>query len=311
MVSDGKAGTENQALGLAEALGLEPVVKRIRLRAPWRWFSPSLRLGNRWAVGPGGDRFAPPWPDLLISAGRHGIAPSLALRRTPGVFRVHLQDPRIDPALFDLVIAPAHDPVRGPNVVLTQGAINRITAARLGEARERFRPQLEKLSGPRIAVLIGGKSRHHDLPPPRAAALGAELAAVAKNSGGGLMITASRRTSGEAIAALRAAVAPVPHLLFDPTQPTGENPYLGFLAWADFIIVTNDSVSMASDAASTGKPLFVAKLPGDADKLDRFHTALAAAGITRPSGAPLEPWRYTPLADAVAAAAAVRERWRG
>lgn len=309
MVGDGKAGTENQALGLAEALGLTPVVKRIRLRAPWRWLSPSLRVGNAFAVGGGGDSFAPPWPALLITAGRHGIAPSIALRNVPGVFRVHVQDPRIDPALFDGVIAPEHDAVRGANVVLTKGAINRITQARLAAAREDFRALAEPLPGPRIAVLIGGKSRHHDLPPDKAAALGARLAELARETGGSLLITTSRRTAPASTAALRQAVAAVGHVFFDAATG-GENPYLGFLAWADFIAVTNDSVSMASDAATTGKPLFVAAIPGKADKLERFHAALAAAGITRPLGAKLEPWVYAPLADAQTAASALRARWR-
>lgn len=285
-------------------------MKRIRLRAPWRWFSPSLRLGNAFAVGSGGDSFAPPWPDLLISAGRHGIAPSLALRGVPGVFRVHLQDPRIDPSLFDLVIAPEHDPVRGPNVVLTKGAINRITQAQLAAARETFRASIEPLPGPRIAVLVGGKSRHHDLPPDRAAVIGAQLAGLAKQAGGSLLITTSRRTTAAATTALRRAVSDIPHVFYEPAASGGENPYLGFLAWADFIVVTTDSVSLASDAASTGKPVIVATIQGHADKLARFHAALAAAGITRPLGAPLEPWRYAPLTDAETAAAALRARWR-
>jgi mitochondrial fission protein ELM1 len=310
VVSDGKAGTENQALGLAEALGLAPVVKRIRLRAPWRWLSPTVRIGNRWAVGSGGDAFSAPWPDLLISAGRHGIAPSLALRGAAGVFRVHLQDPRIDPTLFDLVVAPAHDGLQGPNVVSTRGAINRITPARLAAAREEWRATLEPLPTPRIACLIGGKSRHHDLPPETAAALGARMAALAARVGGSLLVTTSRRTPSDSVARLRRALEGTPHRFFDPADAAaGPNPYLGFLAHADAILVTDDSVSMASDAASTGKPVFVANLPGGAEKLARFHAGLTAAGITRPLSDAWATWRYEPLADAALAAEAVRRVW--
>lgn len=309
-MTDGKAGTENQALGLAEALGLVPIVKRVRLRAPWRWLSPGLRWGNRWAVGPGGDAFAPPWPALLISAGRHGIAPSLALRGQP-VFRVHCQDPRIDPGLFDLVVAPAHDGLAGPNVVQTTAAINRITPERLAAAAEAWGDALLPLPGPRIAALIGGKSRHHDLPPERAAALGAEIAAFVRACGGSLMVTTSRRTPPASVAALRAAIAGIPHRFFDPADAAaGPNPYLGFLALAEAIIVTDDSVSMASDAATTGRPLFVAPLPGGAPKLARFHAGLAAAGISRPLSQGWATWSYPPLRDAEAAAAAVWNAWR-
>jgi mitochondrial fission protein ELM1 len=315
-VSDGKAGTENQALGLAEALGLAPVVKRVRLRPPWRWFSPHWRIGNRYALGRGGDPFSPPWPAVLISAGRHGIAPSLALAATPGVFRIHLQDPRIDPAHFDLVVAPEHDAVRGPNVVLTRGAITRITPAKLAEARERFAPLIGGLPGPRIAALIGGRSRHHDLSPAKAESLGRRLVGLAARYGGSLLVSTSRRTGAAAGAALRAAVLEAPHLFFDPAAALGENPYLGFLAWADFIVVTNDSVSMASDAATTGTPIFVDEIEGHAPKLARFHAALAAAGVTRPlaeaaaAATPPAAWRDSAFDDAASAAAAVCRRWR-
>ena len=124
------------------------------------------------------------------------------------------------------------------------------------------------------------------------------------------MVTASRRTPPASITALRAALAAVPHRFFDPADgAAGPNPYLGFLALAEAIIVTDDSVSMASDAASTGKPLFVAPLPGGAPKLARFHASLAAAGMSRPLGQGWATWTYPPLRDAEAAAAAVAKAW--
>ena len=74
------AGTENQCLGLAEALGLRPEVKRIRVRAPWRWLPPKAWWCALAALSPAGDRLSPPWPDVLIASGRKAAAPALALR---------------------------------------------------------------------------------------------------------------------------------------------------------------------------------------------------------------------------------------
>ena len=81
IVSDGKAGMENQCLGLAETLGVEPAVKRIQVRKPWRWLPPSLMPAPLSALDSGGDRLAPPWPDLLIASGRLAVAPAIAVRR--------------------------------------------------------------------------------------------------------------------------------------------------------------------------------------------------------------------------------------
>src|ERR1700722_2781418 len=106
VVTDGKAGMENQCLGLAEALGVAPTVKRVKLRAPWRQLSPFLRLGLPFAHSSAGDRIAPPWPDLLIATGRHSVPASLYTRRASGgkTFTVQLQNPVIDPSRFDLVV---------------------------------------------------------------------------------------------------------------------------------------------------------------------------------------------------------------
>lgn len=81
IVTDGKAGMESQCLGLAEALGVAPVVKRVALRFPWRIFSPWLRAGLSHAFAKGSDELAPPWPDILIATGRHSVPASLYVRR--------------------------------------------------------------------------------------------------------------------------------------------------------------------------------------------------------------------------------------
>ncbi|HET8729456.1 MAG TPA: ELM1/GtrOC1 family putative glycosyltransferase, partial [Alphaproteobacteria bacterium] len=106
VISDGKPGMENQCLGLAEAMGLTPVVKRVVLRPLWRHLSPYLRLGLRHAAGPEGDPITPPWPDLVIASGRQSVAPALAVKRASKgrTFLVQIQAPGIDPRHFDLVV---------------------------------------------------------------------------------------------------------------------------------------------------------------------------------------------------------------
>ncbi|NBO20172.1 MAG: hypothetical protein EBV03_13325, partial [Proteobacteria bacterium] len=137
---------ENQCLGLAEALGLEPVIKRVKLRHPWRELSPYLRLGLGMAYSTKGDSLKRPWPNLLIASGRASIPAAIHIRRASRskghpTFTVHIQNPRIDPAWFDLVVTPRHDNLVGPNVMTTYGGLHRLTPQRLQTAALEWAPK--------------------------------------------------------------------------------------------------------------------------------------------------------------------------
>jgi hypothetical protein len=307
IVTDGKPGMENQCLGLARALGFDPVIKRVRLRAPWKQLSPYLKLGSRFAAGPGGDPIAPPWPDLLIASGRSSIAPSLAARKLSGgrTFTVQIQDPQIPARWFDLVVVPRHDRLRGENVVATRGALHHVTPEALAAAAARLGPGLAHLPHPRVAVLVGGDNGVYRLTEALAAELADRLAALARGHGVGLMVTPSRRTGAANEAILRQRLAGLPAVVWDGA---GENPYLGFLGLADHVVVTCDSVSMVSEAASTGKPVHVVDLEGGSPKFRSFHAALRAEGIVRPFTGALPSWRYEPLDDTGLVADEIRRR---
>ena len=115
VATDGKIGMESQCVGLAEALGLMPEVKRLAIRVPWRWLPPGIWTAPFAAIDPSGDRLTPPWPDLLIATGRQSVAPALAVKRASGgrTFLVQIQRPGIDVARFDLVVTPEHDRLAG------------------------------------------------------------------------------------------------------------------------------------------------------------------------------------------------------
>lgn len=308
VITDGKAGMESQCLGLAEALGLVATVKRTRLRSPWRQLSPTLlRKPNSRAISVRGDAVAPPWPDLLIASGRQSVLPSLLVRELAGVrtFRVQIQNPTIDPALFDLVVVPRHDRLRGDNVVATRGALHRVNAQRLDAARAEFGPRLGALPMPRIAVLLGGDSDTFRFRPERAARLADELAAMVRRDGGSLMVTPSRRTPPDCVAVVRERLAAVPGEVWDGS---GANPYFGYLAFADAVVATEDSVNMISEGAATGKPLLLAALDGGSAKFRRFRDSLEADGIARPFAGRIEGGGYVPFDDMERVAAEIRRR---
>lgn len=300
VVSDGKAGMEIQCLGLAEALGLRPLVKRIRTRAPWRWLPPLLWRDPLRALSPQGDSLTPPWPDLVIGSGRQSVAPVLAIRRASRRLRperpayaIQIQNPTVDPARFDLVVTPRHDGLKGPNVLESLGSIHRVTAERLAAEAARWAPAAAGLPEPRITVLLGGNSKVFRFTAAEGKALGESLAAAARTAGGSLLVTPSRRTSPEALAAVRAALDGLPHLAWDGS---GDNPYFGFLGLAQAVVATCDSVNMTTEAAATGRPVLVAPLPGGSAKFRRFHAEMQAAGLTRPFAGRLEAWQ-PPLFD--------------
>jgi len=242
ILTDGKAGHLNQCLGLAEALELQPEVKRLSPRCPWSHLPPRFWIAPLGAGATGDAALSPPWPDLLIAAGRQTVAPAAAVRRAagPSCFAAMIQDPGAFRSVFDLVIAPAHDELSGANVFETDGALTRITDAGLREAADRLSPRLDALPRPLVAVLVGGSSRHFRMTAAAARSLADGLRRMCEETGAGLAITASRRTGTENTAILRDTLAGAPVFFWDGA---GDNPYQGMLGLADAIVIEGHRLS--------------------------------------------------------------------
>jgi len=297
----------NQCRGLAEVLGVAPVSKVIDLRAPWQWLPPILTPNTLNITSSGSDPLTPPWPDLLIASGRKSVAPARAIRKASGgrTFCVQIQDPGVSPTAFDLIVAPAHDEMTGGNVISTTGSLHGLTESILDAARARFADRVSRLPRPLLAVLLGGDNAVYKMTEAYGETLAAQLRELAQNHGWGLAITPSRRTPQHAQQAIAHALQGTGADIWDET---GDNPYLGFLAHADAIVVTGDSVNMVSEATATGKPVHVAHLEGGSEKFRRFHQNMEARGITRPFKGTIESWDYEPLDDTAMVAAEIRRR---
>src|SRR5260370_4989509 len=140
VLHDGKPGMRSQALGLAEAAGLRFDEIALSVRRPWAWLPPQLWIAPLVAATDAGRRLSPPWPDLVIGCGRNPVRPALPIRRASGgrTLAAHIQDPRFGRGDFDLLFVPEHDHLRGPRVVVTRGALHRVTAERLTTQRRLF-----------------------------------------------------------------------------------------------------------------------------------------------------------------------------
>lgn len=294
VISDGAAGHEQQALALAAALGLCVSVLRIGLTAPWRWLAP------RFAPVPGAGAFRPRlperYPDIAIGAGRLGAVALLRLKQLSGgaTRTVQILNPRVNPARFDLVIAPRHDRLEGANVISIDGALHSVNEDWLARARHAD-PQAGALAAPCSVLLVGGPRRGVPLNAAVLTRALATLAAWQREEGGSLRVIGSRRTPPAWRTALRAALPPGASCWFD--EADGPNPYASALAWADRLIVSADSVNMLSEALGTGRPVYLLAGGPARDKLGRFHESLLASGRLRRLEAGRASWSYTPLRE--------------
>lgn len=306
-MSDGGPGMENQCLGLAEALGLPPVVKRLSIRQPWRSLPPLFWLNPLSATAANSDPVQPPWPDLLIATGRQTVALSRAVRKASSgrTFTVQIQNPAVPLDGFDLVVTPRHDRLGGPNVIETFGALNRVRPQAVEAASREFAHTVADLPRPLVAVLLGGDNKVYRMTPETVRELGENLLRLCRESGAGLAITPSRRTGAENVRILQEMVQDAPVVWHRDGEP---NPYLGWMGLADAFVVTSDSVNMVSEPCGTGKPVFVHHLPGGSAKFSRFHEAVQQAGMVRPLDGQLAHWTYPPLDDTATVAAEVSRR---
>ncbi len=309
-VSDGRAGIEAQVLGLAEAVARRRpahiAVKRIGWRfglgrLPWRLIPPAARTG---------DPIEAPFPDIWIAAGRATLPLSTRMLAWSAgkSFVVQTQDPRAPLDRFDVVIPPEHDGLTGRNVVPILGAPNRITPEKLALDLARFEAQLAPLPHPRVAVIVGGRSKTHRLPPDHARATAEAIACAVAAAGGSVMVSYTRRTPAPAREAMTGVLGALPGIVWDGA---GENPYFAFLAAADAILVTEDSTNLATDAAATGKPLFVLPMAGSSPKLRRFHAELERRGLARPFVGNLTAAQQPPLCETDRAAIELLRRYDG
>jgi mitochondrial fission protein ELM1 len=301
VLHDGKPGMVSQALGLAEAVGFPFIEKRLTIRFPWTYLPPQLWFFP-FSAPHHRPNLAPPWPQLVIGCGRNAAMPALAIRRASGghTVAVQIQDPGVGE--FDLSVVPEHDGLRGPRVIVTRGAVHRVTTSRLAAETRRF-PALAAMSRPILSVLIGGTNKAYRLTLRRMREIADAVGEVLRNQGGTALLTPSRRTGAAGIALLRNRLDGLPAVIWDGA---GENPYFAFLALADAFLVTADSVSMISEAAATGKPVHILGLDGGNAKFVRFHAVMRAAGVTRPFTGEIESWSYPIPDDTARAGAAVR-----
>jgi mitochondrial fission protein ELM1 len=299
-----------QARALAAAMGFADARDvALRPRAPWRWGAPRAWPGSDHAFADFTPLLDAP-PSLAIGCGRQAALATRRLRER-GARAVQILDPRLSPALWDLVVAPEHDALAGDNVVTLVGSLHPVDDLWLAQARSDY-SILGELPLPRTALLLGGPSDHSAYDTAALSNDLQRLAARIREDGGSLLATTSRRTPPDWAQAMRSQCGDIPGLRwFAPSTSSGDdsdNPYPGLLAWADRIVCTGDSVNMLSEACATRAPVFVLGGETVRGRVQRFHAALDRLGRVRAFDDALTPYEVEPLRETARVAAEVRTR---
>ncbi len=256
-----KAGDNAQVLTLAEALGWPFEIKRFVYRPTE--LATNLLLGPTLAgaVMAESSRLAPPWPDLILTAGRRNEPIARWIQAKAGgpdrVKLVHFGRPWAAPRRFDLIITtPQYGLPRLANVLHNDALIHRVTPERLAREAAALAPRVADLPRPYVAVLVGGDSGPYRFGEPIAQRLAEQAGALARAAGGSLLVTTSARTPARAADRLERAIG-VPVFFYRWTAKAPDNPYFGLLGLADAIVVTAESISMITEACAAGKPVYL------------------------------------------------------
>lgn len=308
---DDRAGNRSQALGVTRALGLP--VTEIELEYGPGAKLPNLILGASLSGLTASSKkvLQAPWPSLAVAAGRRTapIARWIKAQSGGATHLVQIMDPGLGRDDFDLICMPVHDqPKQGPNTLMIAGAPHGNTPEKLKAAAAAWSEKLKSATSPRIAVMIGGSTRRRDFSGDMARELCQQVNQAAQQAGGSLLVTTSRRT-GDAVNTIAETLDKSAKL--HRWDSDDENPYAGYLALADAIIVTGESVSMCSEACATGKPVYI-YAPSDliTPKHARLHQSLYDGGYAKPFDGTVD-LEWTPQKLSVAEDIASEIRARG
>jgi len=160
---------------------------------------------------------------------------------------------------FEKIFVPKHDiraHKKATNVEYMTGAPHKVNEKTLAEARAIWEEKFAHLPKPHTSIIIGGAVGKKTFTAEQGADLGKSIAKLQEKIGGSLLITTSRRTGQVAEDAIMKELEGINKYEY-LWGCKDENPYLGFLACANKIVVTGDSVSMCSEACGTGADVYV------------------------------------------------------
>ena len=289
LLTQGMHGMVSQVEGLAKALKLSFKHKEIKLKPMWNFIPPKLTPISENLLT---EKFICDCK-IVISCGRKSVIPSIALKKRFGkeIFNIHIQDPKVSFNHFDLIISPEHDNVDGENVIKTKGAIHYLTKKEISENSSYL--EIKKDKKQLVTFVIGGPNKYYKFTDFQINEIFNKLKTLFTTDKYKLIIIPSYRTPENIIKKANEAFGFNHHVI----KAVDKKAYLSSLSISDYIVVTCDSISMISEAAVTGKPVYVAMMKSSRPSLrfNRFFNQFEMLGIIKRLNGSIDNWSYDKL----------------
>jgi mitochondrial fission protein ELM1 len=260
VLTDKFTGNAKQALSLAHVLFSEFL--EIKLNYNFFEFIPNIIKGPS-LLGLNKEtkkQITKPFPDIIISSGRRTAAVAAFIKKkNPNTKIIQILWHELNNNLFDVVILPKHDKYQASNIIYIDGALTNISPRVLEDEKAQNPSLFTDFALNKIALLIGGDTKKGNLTEKHILELIAKVNTIALDTSSALLISTSRRTNPALIQTLKDNIK-VPYFMYDVNQDT-PNPYNAMLAYANIIITTGDSISMVTDACSSGKRVMIYQNP--------------------------------------------------
>ena len=305
LLTQGMHGMVSQVEGLAKALGLSYKHQKIELKSFWNLIPPKISPISENLVK---NKFVCDCK-IIISCGRKSVIPSIALKKRLGnqIFNIHIQDPKVSFEHFDLIVSPEHDRLKGENIINTTGAIHYLTKKEINDNSKYLGIEKDKRKE-LVAFIIGGPNKYYNYSEKQIHELFNKVKTLFTPDKFKIIVIPSYRTP-ENILKIAFNTFNVDHHV---VKTIDKKAYLSALAISNYIVVTCDSTSMISEAAITGKPVYIAMMRSlkPTGRFKKFYSQLRDLGITRELGNSVENWSYNKLSEVTRIAPIIKTKMK-
>ena len=281
----------SQVEGLAKSLDLDFIHEKVELKSFWKLLPPKLTPVSNNVY----KEIEPSDFDIIISCGRKSVIPSIHLKKNSNkkVINIHIQNPKVSFKNFDFIVAPEHDGITGENVINTKGAIHYLSEQEILANKDYLGSFIKKDQRKIIALIIGGPTKYYDYSIENIEKIFTNLKSLLEINNSQLVVIPSMRTPKNIINYATEFFAENHTVIKDVDKKA----YLSALAVSEYIVVTCDSSSMISEAALTGKPIYIANIkPKRNDKrFQKFRNLFKELNIIKNLSEELEIWNYQKL----------------
>ena len=290
LLTEGMHGMISQVEGLANALDIDFTHHKVELNSFWKLIPPKFTPVSNFTFNSiDSNNF-----DIIISCGRKSVIPSICLKKNSEkkVYNIHIQDPKVDLKNFDFIVAPEHDELTGENVILSKGSIHYLTKEEMVNNHEYLSTRLNK-EKEYLTIVIGGPNKYYDYNHQNISKIFDRVKNILEKNNLQAIIIPSMRTPKKIIE-LSNNYFGKEHLVINDID---KKAYLSGLSLAKYIVVTCDSISMISEAALTGKPIYIAEITPKIDdyRFRRFRELFAKLNIVKNLDEKVEIWNYETL----------------